>query len=86
MLKKHDVRVVKILKSIVRLLNAHYNKNMMLVFYVKYNVNTFQKKYCSRCKKQKRKYRDCEELLPKGSSNSNKIFYIFIKMIIKLIK
>ena len=40
------------------------------------------KKYCSRCKKQKEKCGDCEELPPKYSSNGNKICYIFIKIII----
>ena len=40
------------------------------------------KKYCSRCEKQKRKCGNYEELPLKCSSNGNKIFYIFIKMII----
>lgn len=43
MLKKYNIKVVKILKSIIKLLNIYYNKNIMLIFYIKYNVNAFQK-------------------------------------------
>ena len=37
------MKAVKFLKNIMVLLNIYYNKNMILVFYVKYNVNIFQK-------------------------------------------
>lgn len=43
MLKEYNVKVVKILKSIIKLLNIYHNKNVMLIFYIKYNVNAFQK-------------------------------------------
>ena len=37
------MRDIKILKNRVRLWRVHLNKNVMLIFYVKYNVNVFPK-------------------------------------------
>lgn len=81
MSKEHDVRVIKILKSIVGLLNIYHNENVMFVFYVKYSVNAFQK-ILFKMQKTKGKCGDYEELPPKYSLNGNKILYIFIKIII----
>ena len=45
--------VVKILKNIVRLLNIHHNKNIILMFYIKYSINAFQKNNIQNAKNKK---------------------------------
>ena len=48
------MRIIKILRSKVGLLNVHHNENVMLVFYVKYSVNVFQKNTIQNAKNPKK--------------------------------
>ena len=55
---------------------------MIIVFYIQYSINLFQKYTVQDTKNKKRKCGDYEKLPFKYFSNSNKNFDIFIKMII----
>lgn len=37
-------KVIKIPKNIIILLDKYYNKDIIFVFYIKYNTNIFEKK------------------------------------------
>lgn len=43
MLKKQNEKDVQILKNIIKLQNIYFNINVMLMFYVKYNINVILK-------------------------------------------
>lgn len=53
MLKKHNVRDIRIPRSTVGLLSTNYNENVVVVFYVKYTVNAFQKNSIQDAKNKK---------------------------------
>lgn len=53
MLKEHDVKAIKASKSIVVLLSPYHNGNITLMFYIKYNINVFQKNTAYDIKSQK---------------------------------